>query len=446
MAELPLAQTEPWSVTAVNERVRGLLAPLPLLRVQGEASRVSQSSGHYYFDLKDATSRLAVKLWRTTALRLRHLPREGQQFVVTGRLEAWVAGGSYALICSDLEPAGQGAMWMALQRLKEKLLAEGLFSPERKRALPYLPRTVALVTSPTGAAVADMLRVLRDRFPLRILVVPAKVQGEGAAESIAAGIELVDQLGWADLIIAGRGGGSAEDLFAFNEERVVRAVAACRTPIISAVGHEIDTVLSDFAADARAPTPTAAAEQAVPRLDDLAGWLQDWRIRATRAVARQLLADRRLLVQLRARLGEGGAITGMRTMLLDDLRQRLVRGTERVRDAQRRRLEGLVRRLQVAHPRRRLMEQRARLDRQAQRLLAQGLGQIERRRQLLALRSEVLAALSPRAALGRGYAIVRQVGGPAVAGVQALAPQDVVQVLMRDGQFTAQVREVDPIA
>lgn len=360
---LPFAPSAaaPLTVTALNEQLRDKVSELPIVRVQGEVSRVSGQGGHLYFDLKDGGSKISVKVWRTVAGRLRTQPREGSQVVCTGRVEVYVPWGGYSLICSDVEPAGQGALFAALQQLKERLAREGLFDAARKQPLPFLPRCVALVTSPTGAAVRDMLRVIADRFPVRILVVPAKVQGEGAAESIARAIEAVDALGWADVIIAGRGGGSVEDLWAFNEERTVRAVAACRTPIVSAVGHEIDTVLTDLAADWRAPTPTAAAERVVPRLLDLRAAIDQLRQRALGVLRRQLGAERRHLGQLRARLGDGGAITGQAQLRLADAQARAARALDKQVQGLRRQLEGLLRRLHAAHPLRRLAEQRRRL-------------------------------------------------------------------------------------
>jgi exodeoxyribonuclease VII large subunit len=432
----------PLSVTALNEQVRMLLTGLPAVRVQGEVSRVTQSGGHIYFDLKDSGSRIAVKVWRTVVGRLRLQPREGQQVVVSGRVEAWVAGGSYALICSDLEVAGQGDLWLALQRLKEQLHREGLFDPARKRPLPFLPRRVALVTSPTGAAIRDMLRVLGDRFPLQILVVPAKVQGEGAAESVAQGIELVNRLDAADVIIAGRGGGSIEDLWAFNEERLVRAVAASRIPLVSAVGHEIDTLLSDLAADVRAPTPTAAAELVVPRKTDLDAAIANLRQRLQQASLRAVQAERRHLRQVEARLGDGGGITGLRQLRLDDLQQRLGRSSERLCAVQRRRLEALARRLQAAHPLRRLGQQRRDLAVLQTRIAQAGQATVRRRRDRLGRQSAVLEALSPLAALGRGYGIIRRAGGLPLAQAAGVAGGDAIEVLLRDGALDCRVETV----
>lgn len=440
---LPFAAAAPLTVTALNEQLRDKISELPGVRVQGEVSRVSQQGGHIYFDLKDGGSKVSVKVWRTAAARLRTQPREGMQVVCSGRVEVYVPWGGYSLICSDVEPAGQGALFAALQQLKERLAREGLFDAERKQPLPFLPRTVALVTSPTGAAVRDMLRIISDRFPVRILVVPAKVQGDGAAESIARAIETIDALGWADVIIAGRGGGSVEDLWAFNEERAVRAVAACRTPIVSAVGHEIDTVLTDLAADWRAPTPTAAAEKVVPRLVDLQFALDQLQQRALGVVTRQLSGERRHLAQLRVRLGDGGAITGQAQMRLADAQARAARALDKHLQGQRRLLEGLLRRLHAAHPLRRLAEQRRRLQ-LVQLRMRQAMVQMQGQcRQRLVNRTSVLQALSPTAALGRGYAIVRQSDGRPLGRAAETACGEPISVLLADGQLACRVERVD---
>ena len=439
----------PLTVTQLNSKVRGLLVPLPSLRVAGEISGISwASSGHLYFDLKDDQCKVKVNVWRSTVLGLKVRPREGMQVVCTGRPDLWIAGGAYSFNVTAIEEAGQGALWLALQRLKETLTAQGVFDPSRKLPLPFLPKTVALVTSATGAAVQDMLRIVRERARVRVLVVAVKVQGEGAAESIAQGIELVDALGWADVILCGRGGGSAEDLWAFNEERVVRAFAACRTPIVSAVGHETDTLLSDYAADWRAPTPTAAAERAVPVFADLLRTIADLRNRGAVALRRQLSHDRQMVGQMRARLGDGDAITGQRFARLDELNQRLVRAVQRAVERDRRRLEVLARRLQAADPVRRLADQRRKLALLALRLQQSACTTAERRRQRLHNAKAILMALSPRAALGRGYGIVRTANGTVLASVTGVQPDDKLDILLADGALAVAVHTVvtEPVA
>ncbi len=440
---LPLPTDAPLSVSQLNAKVKALLSPLPVLRVTGEITGISwASSGHLYFDLKDESARVKVTIWKSAAQALRIRPRDGMQVVCTGRADLWVQGGSYSFNATQVEAAGQGALFLALQRLKEKLTAEGLFDPARKKPLPFLPKTVALVTSKTGAAVQDMLRILRERARVRIVVVPVQVQGEGAAESIAQGIERIDALGWADVILCGRGGGSLEDLWAFNEERVVRAFAACRTPIISAVGHETDTLLSDHAADWRAPTPTAAAERAVPKFADLDALVADQRLRMAQAVRRQLSDDRRHLGQLRARLGDGGALTGERQLRLDELRARLHRATQRQLERQRRDHERLIRRLRAADPVRKLAQQRQNLALIQQRLSQTLPRTLERHRHKIDQLTGLLRALSPRAALGRGYGIVRRPDGSALGSVAGVQVADRLQVLLADGALGVQVDDV----
>ena len=439
------AQAAPLSVSAINEQVRAAVSTLREVRVQGEVSGARPSSGHLYFELKDASSRIRVTVWRQTAQRLGIEVRDGQQIIVTGRVDVWVQGGSYALNATRIESAGVGALWAALHKLKEKLQAEGLFEPTRKVALPFLPRTVGIVTSPSGAALRDMVRILRDRFPVQILIAPAKVQGEGAAESIARGIELLDGSGLCDVILAGRGGGSIEDLWAFNEERVVRAVAACRTPIVSAVGHETDNLLSDLAADVRAPTPTAAAEMAVPRLADLQGAVQDIQLRLRQALGRLMTGERRHLVGLVARLGDGGAVTGHRALRLEDARRRLHVALLRTLAGHARKTATLRQRLHAAHPLKRLADQHRRLDALQMRLGQQGGLLVQKRRQALLRKSDLLSAMSPTAALQRGYAIVRRADtGAALLQASSVKAGDGLDVLLGDGSIDCYVQGVRP--
>lgn len=433
----------PLTVTQLNQRLKGMLAPLPPMRVTGEISGLSpQPSGHVYFDLKDAESKIRITIWRSAAATLRVRLRNGMQVVCTGKPDIYVQAGSLSFNCTHLEEAGEGLRWAALQRLKEKLQAEGLFDEARKKPLPFLPNCVGLVTSGTGAAVQDMLRILRERAQVRVLVVPVKVQGEGSAESIAQGIELADQSGLCDVILCGRGGGSIEDLWAFNEERVVRAFAACQTPIVSAVGHETDTLLSDFAADWRAPTPTAAAERAVPKFADLQAATANLRMRAEKGLRRQLRQDRSLLQQLRARLGGGDNLTGPRQLHLEESQRRLVRAAQRAVEARRRKLEGLARRLQAADPVRQLAQRRRKLDALMLRLPAAMRQLLQRRRQRVTQDTKVLQALSPRAALGRGYGIVRRPDGAALASVRGVQLGEGLEILLADGELAVRVATV----
>jgi exodeoxyribonuclease VII large subunit len=270
LSQIPLQlipERKIYSVTELSREIKGMLeGKFPDVWVTGEVSNFrAAGSGHLYFTLKDASAQLRAVCFRNQARYLKFKPQDGISVIARGRLSVYEARGEYQLLVEYLEPAGLGALQLAFEQLKAKLAAEGLFDPARKKPLPVLPRTVGIVTSPSGAAIRDILRVLRRRFPnMNALLYPVKVQGEGAAEEIAAGIAYFSKHSLADVLIVGRGGGSLEDLWAFNEEPVARAIAASKIPIISAVGHETDFTIADFVADLRAPTPSAAAEMAVP--------------------------------------------------------------------------------------------------------------------------------------------------------------------------------------
>lgn len=286
------------------------------VRVRGEIGRVSRpSSGHVYFDLKDDRSVLAAVSWKGQAARLAQRPEEGMEVVATGRMTTFPGQSKYQLIVEQIEPAGMGALMAMLEKRRKALAAEGLFDQERKRPLPFLPRVIGVVTSPSGAVIRDILHRLRDRFPTHVLIWPVAVQGEACAPQVAAAIRGFNDLpeGGAiprpDLIIVARGGGSLEDLWGFNEEKVVRAAAASGIPLISAVGHETDTTLIDFASDRRAPTPTAAAELAVPVRADLAARLAEAGARMSRASGQRIDRPRQRLRDLARALGRPAALT-----------------------------------------------------------------------------------------------------------------------------------------
>ncbi|MBV0891585.1 exodeoxyribonuclease VII large subunit [Paracoccus sp. Z118] len=286
------------------------------VRVRGEVGRVSRpGSGHLYFDLKDDNACIASVCWKGTAARLSHRPEEGMEIVVTGRLTTYPGQSKYQLLVEDVEPAGLGALMAMLEQRRRKLEAEGLFHPSRKRPIPYLPRVIAVVTSPSGAVIRDILHRLRDRFPSRVLIWPVAVQGRDCAPQVAAAVRGLNALAPGgrvprpDLIIVARGGGSVEDLWGFNDEDVVRAVAVGTIPLISAVGHETDTTLIDHAADLRAPTPTAAAELAVPVRAELLTRMAEAQLRMMRAAEKRGAVSRQRLGDLSRGLGRPQALT-----------------------------------------------------------------------------------------------------------------------------------------
>ncbi len=316
------------------------------VRVRGEVSGFKRhSSGHCYLALKDAEAVLDAVCWRGTALRLALKPEDGMEVVCTGRLTTYPGRSKYQLVIDTMELAGVGALLKLLEERRQRLAAEGLFAEERKRKLPFLPRVIGVVTSPTGAVIRDILHRLADRFPRRVLLWPVAVQGEGAAQQVAAAIAGFNRLApdgpvpRPDLLIVARGGGSLEDLMAFNEEIVVRAAAASAIPLISAIGHETDTTLIDYASDRRAPTPTAAAEMAVPVRLDLLAELDGKAVRLAGGLSR-LLAERRGRIEGLARgLPDPRSILDTARQRLDDRAERLLLGFRGMLGLRRQRLE-----------------------------------------------------------------------------------------------------------
>ncbi|WP_353661987.1 exodeoxyribonuclease VII large subunit [Hydrogenimonas sp. SS33] len=289
---------QPVTVAELNERIKSLLeSHFIQVRVEGEISRVTyHTSGHIYFTIKDERSAIDCVMFRSNARSLRFRLEQGQHVIVGGSVTVYVPRGNYQLMVQSVEPYGEGALALAFEQLKKRLMAEGLFAPERKKPIPRTIRHIAVVTSKTGAAIQDMIRVASKRWPLvKITLVDTLVQGAGAAAEIARHIAYADRLG-ADVLVVGRGGGSLEDLWAFNEEVVARAIAACQTPVVSAVGHEVDTLISDFVADMRAPTPSAAMEQILPdRVETL--YAIDEMMESMRRRMAQILGDKTRLLQ-----------------------------------------------------------------------------------------------------------------------------------------------------
>jgi exodeoxyribonuclease VII large subunit len=413
--------------------------------VEGEASSVRlPGSGHVYFVLKDERAQLPAVIWRSTAQRLRFRLEEGQRYLVRGRLSIYPDQGKVQIYVDALEPAGLGAAALALEQLKKKLAAEGLFDPARKRKLPRFPRRVGVVTSPTGAALRDIIRVIERRMPTPILIAPARVQGDNAAVSITSSIIRVARQPEVDVVIVGRGGGSSEDLSAFNDENVVRAIATCPVPVISAVGHEVDVTLSDLAADVRAATPTAAGEIAVP---DRAALLDELGGLSTR-LGREL---RHEITALRARLDRGIARLG-------DPRRRILRDRQRIDElagradaalraklvVRRRALDELRRRMAALHPRARLAADRAQLRELAARAEAAMKASLAARKRSFERGAARLDAMSPLKVLDRGYAIARTPDGSVITTVARVSPGDPLAVRVADGEIDVRVDRTRP--
>src|SRR6266851_5424661 len=313
-----------YSVSELTREIKAVIeGRFPSVLVKGEVSNLrAPGSGHVYFTLKDAEACLDAVLFRTEARRLKFQVQNGLSLVARGRLSLYEPQGRYQLVCDSVEPLGAGALQIAFEQLKERLEREGLFAQERKRRLPYLPRRIAVVTSPGGAAVHDFLRVLHRRFPnLPVLIVPARVQGEGAAQEIARGIVRAGKQPRVDVVVVARGGGSLEDLWAFNEEVVARALYACPVPTVSAVGHEVDVTIADYCADVRSPTPTAAAELLAPVKAELLADVAQRKARLLRALRGQIERKKAQLDKMR--IADPRRLIGDRKLRLDRLRQRL---------------------------------------------------------------------------------------------------------------------------
>ncbi|TLG79324.1 exodeoxyribonuclease VII large subunit [Methylocystis sp. B8] len=444
------------------------------VRVRGEISnyRGPHASGHAYFCLKDQNARLDAVIWRSTLLRLRTRPQEGLEVVATGRVTTFPGKSSYQIVIESLEPAGLGALMALLDARRKALAAEGLFDEARKRPLPFLPRVIGVVTSPTGAVIRDILHRLNDRFPRRVLLWPVRVQGESCAEEVAAGIRgfnaltVGDAIPRPDVLIVARGGGSLEDLWGFNEELVVRAAAESAIPLISAIGHETDTTLIDFVADLRAPTPTGAAEKAVPVRIEL---FEHLAIRASRleGARRRAMDLRRTQLATFARLlPAGDALLANPRQRLDRSAERLRAGVRAARDGRRlrlsraatllarhspqaelarvrERLRGLAARLQQGHRAQQVLARqqnasaKQRLAVAAQRLDRAISGLIGRSQDRLDRLARLQESLSHRSVLARGFALVRDENGALVRSVAQASPGTGLDIEIADGRIAA---------
>lgn len=460
------------------------------VRVRGEISQFKRAaSGHCYFRLKDESANLDAIIWRGVAGRIAMQPEDGLEVIATGKVTTYAQRSSYQIVIEDMAPAGKGALMALLEERRKKLMAEGLFEAERKRAIPFLPEVIGVITSPTGAVIRDILHRLEDRFPRHVVLWPVAVQGEAAAAQIAAAVggfaHLPDTVPTPDVLIVARGGGSLEDLWAFNEEVVVRAVASSPIPVISAVGHETDTTLVDFAADRRAPTPTAAAEMAVPVRADLVFTVQELAARKQRALARGLEGRAEqirglarglprpmdVLAQKQQRLddvyGRLSAIGQARlsaaqarqdamdtrftarliTAMTDRLRERMGdlvgrhrRSLGAIVEVKQQRFLGAAARLRLEPTQRAISDAQERLQRLTQQSAQSFAAQTQREGQHLGALSRMLTSLSYQGTLARGYALVRAEDGRVLRSAKALKPGDGLSIEMSDGHIDAAVK------
>jgi exodeoxyribonuclease VII large subunit len=428
-----------YAVSELAQLLRGVVEDsFPRVWVSGEISNLSRpASGHWYFTLKDDQAQLRAAMFRNANLHVRPPPQNGDAVLVRAQLSVYTARGDLQLICEHLEPAGEGALLRAFEALKQRLGAEGLFDPARKRPPPAVPRGIGLVTSATGAAVQDVLTTLARRFPLApVWLWPVPVQGEAAAPAIVRALTGLPQRAPVDVVLLVRGGGSLEDLWAFNEEPVARAIRACAVPVITGVGHETDSTIADFAADLRAPTPTAAAERATP---ELAQWrqrlqrLQETAARLLRQAQAQRSRERLQLVTRLQRQHPGRRLQdaaqrldGLSTTLSSAIRRRLRQNEQQRIDLQRR--------LRRAAPLPRLGQAEPALLRLQQRLQSAGERRLHSETLRLSQATRSLQALSPLAVLERGYALVLDPDGRVVQQRATAASAEQLTLVLRDGR------------
>ncbi len=397
------------TVSHLNDYLKNVLDSTPGLdriTVRGEISNFKNhiASGHYYFKLKDEKSQLKAVMFRSSNMRLRFMPEDGMKVLASGKVSVYTATGEYQLYCESMEPDGIGALYQAYEQLKRKLAAEGLFDEGKKKPLPEFPRCIGIITSDTGAAVRDMIDVATRRFPAaKLLLFPSLVQGQGAAENLREGIRYFNGTSSCDVIIIGRGGGSIEDLWAFNDERLAREIYASKIPVISAVGHETDFTICDFVADVRAPTPSAAAELAVPDADAVRGWLMN-----------TVLTERRLLLS---------RISSLRSDV-----------------------DRMAKSKVLSDPVSGIADRRMLADRMADRLLAAGQSGFAGKRSELAVMAGKLGALDPMAVMARGYSAVYRQDGKLVKSITDVIPGDRVSFTTGDGSVGCTVDDIIPKA
>jgi exodeoxyribonuclease VII large subunit len=433
-----------YSVSRLNREVRVLLERgFGSLWLEAEISNFARpGSGHWYFSLKDATAQVRCAMFRQRSLLCSFVPRDGQKVLVRARIGLYEPRGEFQLIIDHMEDAGLGALKRQFEELSAKLKQEGLFAAERKRPLPSLPTRIGIITSPTGAAVRDILHVLARRFPAAaVLIYPVPVQGAQAAAEIVAALEVAGRRAECDVLILARGGGSLEDLWAFNDERLARAIVASPIPVITGVGHEIDFTIADFAADVRAPTPSAAAEMVVPDAEE---WLNSFvrlGARLRRGVRRRLEehGERLRWLSGRAALVSPTARLGAHAQRLDELEQSLVRALRRRLQERRERLRWLMGRAALLSPSTRLTQERLRLENLTGLLYRAWQQTLDSRREQLLPLVRTLNAVSPLATLERGYAIVSLESGDILRNAADAKPGTLIEARLAQGRLRARV-------
>ncbi len=455
-------QTE-YTVTEISSSLKKTVEErFGYVRIRGEITgfRGPHSSGHCYFALKDDRARIEAVIWKGVASKLKHFPEEGLEVIASGKLTTYPGSSKYQVVIDNLEPAGAGALMALLQERKKKLETEGLFAPERKQLLPYMPRKIGVITSPTGAVIRDVLHRISDRFPLHVVVWPVRVQGETTGAEVSNAINGFNAMAdKPDLIIVARGGGSIEDLWGFNDEIVVRAAADSDIPLISAVGHETDWTLIDLAADVRAPTPTGAAELAVPVKAELDASVASYKARLQSALTRQFEKARSQLLAAERGLASPDMLLAMPRRRLDEATGRLGRGLDMATRRKRTNYESIAGRLSHRGLSASIARNHDRLDALGRRASAAHINKVQSttrhvmdlaRRNQNAFENQVvrtkaryeqahrlLGSLSYKSILERGYAVVRNAKDTPIASVDKIKSGDAFSVELKDGRISA---------
>ncbi|MFT7109395.1 MAG: exodeoxyribonuclease VII large subunit [Psychrobacter glaciei] len=433
------------SVSQLNRQSKELLETyLHNVQVSGEISNLSRpASGHWYFTLKDQRAQVRCAMFKSRTQYLKFVPKEGEQVLINASVGLYEARGDYQLIVNGMQSAGEGALKLAFEQLKARLYEEGLFNPDTKKPLPKHPRHLGVITSPTGAAIKDILSVLKRRFPnLPISIYPTQVQGEAAAAQISQAIERANRDKLCDVLIVGRGGGSLEDLWPFNEEIVARAIFNSQIPIISAVGHEVDVSISDYTADLRAATPSAAAELVSPDRVEWLGRFEQLERSLTRIMQNRLSQQRFNLLQLVKRLRHPKDKLQENMQRLDMAQMRLNNSLQRQLSSQQAHLTGLSHRLQSNKPDKQITQMKQTVLHLQQRMQHSLQLQLQDFKNRLARQAEVLNAVSPLSTLSRGYAIVTTESGKAVRTSSQVKVGDTVTAKLHQGSFSCSVDKI----
>ncbi len=446
MSQPGITPQQALSVSDLNRQVKRLLeVSYRQVWVKGELSSFSRpSSGHWYFSLKDQRAQIRCAMFRGFNQNLRFVPKDGDEVIVRAKVSLYEGRGDYQLIVEGLEPAGLGQLQAAFEALKLKLASEGLFDEQHKISLPRMPLRIGVITSPTGAVIHDILSVSQRRFPLaEIRLIPVPVQGEGAAATIARAIELANRERIADVLIVGRGGGSLEDLWAFNEEIVARAIHASTLPIVSAVGHETDYTIADLVADYRAPTPSAAAEQLTPDQFELMQWLDQSLHRISHQMRLRVEQLNKRIEELASRNKSPQQSLRERRLRLNELSLRTRQALQYALSKASQHLRGAQLQLAQHHPERQLEQARQRSLHAYERLQHLQTKQLETHQHRLSLLAQTLNLTSPLATLGRGYAIVGNHEHRALSSANQVSPGDRITVMLAEGRLHCKVEEID---